>query len=335
MTYQRAAALHPKEWTRLKELEAITLIQHAEFQSANGRWKESLDSFAQAYLLPLDTSLRERVSHSYMRSFSSLVADQVESACEKNGWDSITVMPFEAETASQGRSICLSVASKLSSSPSLSVSVGNPKKNYPVVKRDCRIVGEYREFLVARLLAPQCEKAIMLASVRNIVTLPVRPIFRIWDKLDISNGAGDRFRVSVWTDKKEYCEGESLRIWISSTEDCYLTLVDLQTSGKMYVLFPNDFIRNGFIRAGQTYSIPAHSDGYEIVASGPNGVEGLRAIGTKSPLSTVPLAVGQVFKCYDSSEEQQVQIEQMIAEIAKMNTDNWDIAEWTFSIKNR
>lgn len=75
--------------------------------------------------------------------------------------------------------------------------------------------------------------------------------------------------------------------------------------------------------------------GMKSLPLGPNGVEGLRAIGTKSPLSTVSLAVGQVFKCYANSEEQQVQIEQMIAEIAKMNTDNWDIAEWTFSIKNQ
>ena len=66
-------------------------------------------------------------------------------------------------------------------------------------------------------------------------------------------------------------------------------MLDIGTSGKMTLLFPNSFYKDNFIKGGKTYSIPGDFFGFRINVSGPAGIERIKVIATPEPF---PLAEG-------------------------------------------
>ena len=94
------------------------------------------------------------------------------------------------------------------------------------------------------------------------------------------------FRINLTVDKGEgavYKPGETIKISVQPTRDCYITIIDITTSGKVYVLFPNEYEKDNFVRAGQKFTIPS-VDTYEIEVGGPPGIETIKAIATTKPL---------------------------------------------------
>ena len=83
-----------------------------------------------------------------------------------------------------------------------------------------------------------------------------------------------------------YRIGNSIVVGFRATRDCYVTLINLGTSGALTILFPNAYQSDNFVRGGDLYHIPADGSGVDFVLQGPAGVERLKAIAT---LSKVPL----------------------------------------------
>jgi hypothetical protein len=101
----------------------------------------------------------------------------------------------------------------------------------------------------------------------------------LWTAPAPAEGARD---VAVTAKKKKagYRTGQKIVVGFRATQDCYLTLLNLGTSGKLTVLFPNSLHPDNFIRAGQDYRIPDAGDDFEYELQGPPGVEKLKAVAT-------------------------------------------------------
>ena len=136
----------------------------------------------------------------------------------------------------------------------------------------------------------------------------------------------------MWTDKGRYGTGEEVTVHLRSNKDCYVTLLDLQTSGQLYVLFPNEFQSKDFIRADQIVSIPAPDAPFSINVTGPIGVEGLKAIATSRPIQMSSVPAGKGFIGADTYDAQSRLIEIIRSATTDLNANDWDIAEWTFEI---
>ena len=130
--------------------------------------------------------------------------------------------------------------------------------------------------------------------------------------------------------QKTYRIGEQVRIHLRATEDCYVTLIDLQTDGTMYVLFPNGFKRDNFCRAGRRYSVPGPSAPYVIDVGGPTGVEGIRAVATRSPIGAgAPPTTGiRSLKL----RERKTFLSDVEAELKRLSPADRAVAKWTFRI---
>lgn len=90
--------------------------------------------------------------------------------------------------------------------------------------------------------------------------------------------------VEIWTDRGEngtYCIGDDVRIGFRVDSDAFLTIYDLDTDGRVRVLFPNDWHNNNFVRGGRTYYLPRRGYRFEVV--GPSGREYLRAVASTHP----------------------------------------------------
>lgn len=90
-------------------------------------------------------------------------------------------------------------------------------------------------------------------------------------------------RVELQSDKGAYRHGEEVYFTFSVTHDAYVTLIDVGTSGKVSVLFPNFFYPDSFVKAGKVYSLPPVSTGFRIHAEGPPGLERIKAMATATP----------------------------------------------------
>jgi TolB-like protein len=93
------------------------------------------------------------------------------------------------------------------------------------------------------------------------------------------------FGLRLWTNKASYAIGEKVVFNVEAEQDCYLTLVDIGTSGNLTVLFPNAYDRNNRIQAGRRYEIPGASYGFDIHVGGPTGIERVKAIATTQPFT--------------------------------------------------
>ena len=87
----------------------------------------------------------------------------------------------------------------------------------------------------------------------------------------------------LWTDKTQRKIGETVKVSFQANRDGYVTLVNVGTSGKITILYPNAYTPNHAVKAGQTYSVPGADDPYELTLGGPEGVELVYALFTTGP----------------------------------------------------
>jgi hypothetical protein len=100
----------------------------------------------------------------------------------------------------------------------------------------------------------------------------------------VASGASG-LQVDVWTDRPEgevYDEGSAIAVYFRSNGDCYLTLYDIDTEGRVSIIFPR-YPDDGFIYGGVTYRLPDYYRGLLLHVSGPTGIEYLHAVATRHP----------------------------------------------------
>jgi hypothetical protein len=114
-----------------------------------------------------------------------------------------------------------------------------------------------------------------------------------------------QLRVRVWTDRRSYRVGESIRFYFMTSRDAYLTLINLGTSGRSTIIFPNAYSQGNFVRGGVTYSVPGPTDGFRFRIEAPPGLEIIRVIASDIPWSPsfqVAPPAGTVFRSLDPAE---------------------------------
>lgn len=129
---------------------------------------------------------------------------------------------------------------------------------------------------------------------------------------------------------------EKINIKFQSSIDCYLTLLNIGTSGKLTILYPNSIHKENFIEGGKLYEIPGDEYGFEYQLSGPAGTEKLKAIITESKIDLMESqfsADGQLFKSVSpgaASRDISI-IEKKIEEIPK---NKWNETYFEFNVTN-
>ncbi len=92
-------------------------------------------------------------------------------------------------------------------------------------------------------------------------------------------------KISVSSSKQTYQENESVSFSISTSEDCYVYLILLQSDGETILLFPNSFTPNHFVKANTILQIPDGKSGYILAAGEPYGKDTIKAIASRSKLN--------------------------------------------------
>ena len=83
-------------------------------------------------------------------------------------------------------------------------------------------------------------------------------------------------QLTMQASKPRYRIGEYLSLSIQTNKACYLTVIDIGTSGKRTLLFPNAYQPDNFLAANQILQIPNHQ--FKLEIGKPAGEEVLWAV---------------------------------------------------------
>jgi hypothetical protein len=100
-----------------------------------------------------------------------------------------------------------------------------------------------------------------------------------------------KITVDAWVDNPEltYTVGQDLKVFVRPRQTSYITVLNVGSSGRVAVIFPNFFQREAQVRAGQTVRIPGDRATWKIDVVGPPGVEVIKVIASKEPLKLLEL----------------------------------------------
>ena len=93
--------------------------------------------------------------------------------------------------------------------------------------------------------------------------------------------------VEAWVDNPNltYAVGQPLRVIVRPHQDAYVTIVDVGSSGRVAVLFPNHFQRETRVPARATLMIPSDRSEWQVKVNGPTGIDLIQVIASQKPLT--------------------------------------------------
>jgi hypothetical protein len=348
----RATALYPQEAHRLRELVATTHLQQAEDEANAGRFPEALNDLVEAYSSDLPGRLADRYRQRYVEYYGRQVAASVSNFAKEDHWQTVGVVAFLGEDPFEGDAIAARISNALSKPGGVSVVVRalSPSAVTAIIKGemdglaeadrarlseykdDAAIVGRIDKEVTAYVHDVRSRKTLVLQTARNLGPISGIPKAVVWEQLLTKRKSNSDFRVDVWTERTGYRIGDELTVHVRANRDCYLTVLDLQTSGNLYVLLPNQYQSETRANADAIVAVPGRDAPFTIAVNGPSGVEGIKVIATRKPLSLTLPERGKVFAALGTRETQEQFTRSLVSQIEKLNHDEWDTAEWTFRI---
>jgi len=64
------------------------------------------------------------------------------------------------------------------------------------------------------------------------------------------------FTVESSLNRDYFKDGEEIELTVKSSIDCYLTVINICSNDSVYVIFPNQFRSDNFLRAGEQFNLP-------------------------------------------------------------------------------
>lgn len=104
--------------------------------------------------------------------------------------------------------------------------------------------------------------SLLLASPAAPDPTPPAPDRSALDRIATWVRATDRQRISVWTDHDEspYRRGDQARVYFHAETDGYVTVLRVDTDGRIRVLFPREPWEDNFARGGRTFEVLDRND---------------------------------------------------------------------------
>jgi hypothetical protein len=112
----------------------------------------------------------------------------------------------------------------------------------------------------------------------------------IWKSAKLDEDPSAPLSVSLWTDKKDYRQGERMKIYLKGNKPFYARVLLRDAKGELVQLFPNPYRKDNYFNGGATYEIPSGRDQFELEISPPFGEENIVLFASTTPLGDIALA---------------------------------------------
>ena len=100
-------------------------------------------------------------------------------------------------------------------------------------------------------------------------------------------GGVDSLQVVAWVDRSDstYVPGERVRIFVQTSTDAYVHVLNVTADGATTILFPNQYQPDNFVRGGRPTEVAAPGSGGQVMVSEALGTELLKAMASTRRVS--------------------------------------------------
>lgn len=110
--------------------------------------------------------------------------------------------------------------------------------------------------------------------------------------------------VQIWTDRKEFRQGEKVKIYLKGNKPFYARVIYQDTGRNMVQLLPNPYRTDNYFNGGVVYEIPSGEDRFELEVSPPFGEEQIMVYAGTSRLGDISLeSAGGLYRIRINTEE--------------------------------
>lgn len=125
--------------------------------------------------------------------------------------------------------------------------------------------------------------------------------------------------------------GDTLNLGFTADQDCYLYIYSIGTSGKVHILFPNQWQPGNKAEKGKVYLLPPEGSNVVFRAHAPEGKNCIKAIATLVPQPTLAKAETKADGPFAELVNPQTQFKDFAAEL-KPNDKTWAEAELIINV---
>lgn len=82
-------------------------------------------------------------------------------------------------------------------------------------------------------------------------------------KTKVSKQKGEKdpsFQITAYLNRDYFKNNEEMELSVKSSKDCYLTVLNICSNDSVYVLFPNEYRKDNFIKSGELFILPNSKD---------------------------------------------------------------------------
>ena len=99
-------------------------------------------------------------------------------------------------------------------------------------------------------------------------------------------GGADTLDIVAWVDRPDstYARGERVRLFVQTSKDAYVTVLNVDPAGETTVLFPNQYQSDNLVRARRAVEVPDPNSRSQVVVSGPVGTELIKVVASTRPI---------------------------------------------------
>ncbi len=99
-------------------------------------------------------------------------------------------------------------------------------------------------------------------------------------------------KVSAWVDRRDatYRSGDTITLRVKVNKPTYITVIDIGTSGRVHVIFPNKYQHNNRVGAFEVVQIPDEGARFHLAVNGPSGEEVLKVFATEKPIDYLDIS---------------------------------------------
>ncbi|TAY08470.1 DUF4384 domain-containing protein (plasmid) [Rhizobium leguminosarum] len=127
----------------------------------------------------------------------------------------------------------------------------------------------------------------ILAAATFLSFFSVVPAVEAQNERTLTEAPAQTGPVSITFDRAEakYAIGEVVGLFIQSTENAYVTVLNVSPNGSVVKLFPNKYQTDALVGAGKRVQVPDPASGAKLQVSGPVGQEQIKVFYSSKPLN--------------------------------------------------
>jgi len=133
--------------------------------------------------------------------------------------------------------------------------------------------------------------------IKAEVTPDEKAMQKISEGKNVNEDPSAPLTVQVWTGKKEYRQGEKIKIYIKGNKPFYAKILYKDAGGNMVQLLPNPFKKDNYFNGGVIYELPSGNDRFALEVSPPFGREDVILYASTAQLGDLRLDTrGEVYQ---------------------------------------